>query len=42
MEDLLGHEVDMREVEERIVERFAEVFEMTVADLSLKTVGITS
>ncbi len=41
MEDLLGHEVDMREVEERIVERFAEVFEMT-ADLSLKTVGITS
>src|SRR6266516_3493651 len=42
MEDLLGHEVDMREVEERIVERFAEVFEMTVPDLSLKTVGITS
>jgi lipoate-protein ligase B len=29
MEDLLGHEVDMREVEDRIVTRFAEVFEMT-------------
>lgn len=28
MEDLLGHEVDMREVEDRIVARFAEVFEM--------------
>ena len=42
MEDLLGHEVDLREVEERIVERFAEVFEMTVAELSLKTVSITS
>lgn len=27
MEDLLGHEVDMREVEDRIVARFAEVFE---------------
>jgi lipoyl(octanoyl) transferase len=28
MEDLLGHEVDMREVEDRIVTRFAEVFAM--------------
>ena len=28
MEDLLGHEVDMREVEDRVVTRFAEVFEM--------------
>ncbi len=28
MEDLLGHEVNMREVEDRIVARFAEVFEM--------------
>lgn len=28
MEDLLGREVDMREVEDRIVEHFAEVFEM--------------
>ena len=28
MEDLLGHEIDMQEVEYRIVARFAEVFEM--------------
>ena len=28
MEDLLGHEVDMVQVEDRIVARFAEVFEM--------------
>lgn len=28
MEDLLGHEVDMREVENRIEARFAEVFDM--------------
>jgi len=28
MEDLLGHEVDMREVEDRIIARFAEVFAM--------------
>jgi lipoyl(octanoyl) transferase len=28
MEDLLGHEVDMRDVEDRIVAHFAEVFEM--------------
>ena len=28
MEDLLGHEVDMREVEDRIVTHFADVFEM--------------
>jgi lipoyl(octanoyl) transferase len=34
MEDLLGQEVDMRQVEDRIVVRFAEVFEMTVAELS--------
>lgn len=30
MEDLLGREVDMREVEDRIVENFADVFDMTV------------
>ena len=29
MEDLLGHEVDMGQVEDRIAARFAEVFEMT-------------
>lgn len=34
MEDLLGHEVDMRKVENRIVARFAEVFAMTVIELS--------
>ena len=28
MEDLLGHEVDLRDVEDRIVAHFAEVFEM--------------
>lgn len=28
MDDLLGHEVDMRQVEDRLAERFAEVFEM--------------
>ena len=28
MDDLLGHEVDMREVEDRLAVRFAEVFEM--------------
>ncbi len=33
MEDLLGHEVDMSAVEDRIVAHFAEVFERTVADL---------
>ena len=32
MEDLLGHEVDVHEVEERIVARFAEVFQMDVAE----------
>ncbi len=28
MDDLLGHEVDMRQVEDRLAARFAEVFEM--------------
>ena len=28
MDDLLGHEVDMGQVEDRIAARFAEVFEM--------------
>jgi lipoate-protein ligase B len=28
VQDLLGREIDMREVEDRIVERFAEVFEL--------------
>ncbi len=34
MEDLLGHEVDMAEVEDRIVARFAEVFDMEVIEFS--------
>ena len=34
MEDLLGHEIEISAVEERIVERFAEVFEMAVLELS--------
>ncbi|HEY8186494.1 MAG TPA: lipoyl(octanoyl) transferase LipB [Pyrinomonadaceae bacterium] len=34
MEDLLGHEVDMELVEDRIAERFAEVFEMEPAQVS--------
>jgi lipoyl(octanoyl) transferase len=33
MEDLLGHEVDMREVEDRIVVHFADVFEMQAHEL---------
>jgi len=34
MQDLLGHEIDMREVEDRIAVHFAEVFEMKAAELS--------
>lgn len=34
MEDLLGREVDMQEVEDRIVTHFAEVFEMIVTEFS--------
>ncbi|HKO95989.1 MAG TPA: lipoyl(octanoyl) transferase LipB [Pyrinomonadaceae bacterium] len=30
MEDLLGHEVEMHEVEDRVIDRFAEVFEMEI------------
>lgn len=37
MQDLLGHEIDMREVENHIVIHFAEVFEMTVDELSQST-----
>jgi lipoyl(octanoyl) transferase len=33
MEDLLSHEVDMSEVEDRIVTHFAEVFDMSVTQL---------
>jgi lipoyl(octanoyl) transferase len=34
MQDLLGHEVDMSRVEDRIVENFADVFEMNAAELA--------
>ena len=34
MQKLLGRDVDMREVEDRLVARFAEVFEMTLDDQS--------
>jgi len=34
MEDLLGHEVEMHEVEDRIVSHFADVFELRITELS--------
>ncbi len=34
MQDLLGHEINMREVEDRIAVHFAEVFQMSAAELS--------
>ena len=39
MEDLLGHEVDMQEVEDRLAARFAEVFEME-PDFNLQETGM--
>jgi lipoyl(octanoyl) transferase len=39
MEDLLGHEVDMQEVENRIAFHFAEVFEMEL-DFNLEEAGV--
>lgn len=38
MDDLLGHEVSLSEVEDRIVIHFADVFEMTLIELSQATV----
>lgn len=38
MKELLGHEVELRAVEDRIIERFAEVFQMSQSD-SLTTVS---
>jgi lipoyl(octanoyl) transferase len=35
MQDLLGHEIDMREVEENIASHFAEVFDMSVGELTV-------
>lgn len=37
MEDLLGHEVNMAAVEDRIVEHFADVFDMTLQELATRT-----
>jgi lipoyl(octanoyl) transferase len=37
MQDLLGHEIDMREVEDHIAGHFADVFEMSVGELSQTT-----
>ena len=34
MQDLLSHEIDMREVEDHIARHFAEVFQMSIAGLS--------
>src|SRR6266403_623857 len=34
MQDLLGHEIEMREVEEHIAEHFADAFDMSVGELS--------
>jgi len=34
MEDLLGHEVNMHEVEDRIVEHFSDVFDLSVTEFS--------
>ena len=34
MEDLLGHEIDMTEVEDRIAARFADVFDMNAIEFS--------
>jgi len=34
MQDLLGHEIDTREVEDHIAANFAEVFQMSIAELS--------
>jgi lipoyl(octanoyl) transferase len=32
MKEILGHDIELRDVEERVAERFAEVFEMTLED----------
>jgi lipoyl(octanoyl) transferase len=37
MQDLLGHEIDMREVEDHIAGHFAEVFDISVTELSQTT-----
>ncbi len=42
MQDLLGHEIDMQEVESHIVNHFAEVFDMVVKVPSTHDAGLTS
>jgi lipoyl(octanoyl) transferase len=37
MQKFLGHEIDMRSVEDRIIARFAEVFEMTLEETKAVT-----
>ena len=37
MEDLLGHEVELSEVEDRIIVHFADVFDMTFQELAATT-----
>jgi lipoyl(octanoyl) transferase len=37
MEDLLGHEVSMQQVEDRLVVHFADVFDMTLQEIALRT-----
>ena len=37
MKELLGHELELPEVEERIIERFAEVFEMEISHRGTET-----
>ena len=39
MKEILGRELSLREVEDRIIERFAEVFEMELAGSRLRAVG---
>jgi lipoyl(octanoyl) transferase len=42
MQDLLGHEVDMREVEDRIASHFAEVFDMSLGNTEPEAVATGS
>jgi lipoyl(octanoyl) transferase len=39
MDDLLGHQVNMEEVEDRLVARFAEVFDMSVATAEIAAIS---
>jgi lipoate-protein ligase A len=39
MKELLGHEIEMGRVEDRIIERFAEVFEMELEAVGREVCG---